>query len=104
MDVELHTSAEAELHRLPRLEHAAMLNAIATLQAIGPTLGYPHTSQVRGTNIRELRPRAGRSPWRTFYSRVGNVLRIGAIGPEARVDPRRFNAAVDRAIRRLEVG
>jgi hypothetical protein len=102
MDVELHPDAEGELRALPASEQTAMLNALATLQAIGPTLGYPHTSQVRGTNLRELRPRAGRSPWRAFYRRVGNVLRVGAIGPEATVHPRRFNAAVKRALQRLD--
>jgi hypothetical protein len=103
MDVELLPSAETELHRLPRQEQTAMLHAIDTLRASGPTLGYPHTSQVRGTKLRELRPRGGNSPWRAFYRRIGDVLRIGAIGPEAKVNPRGFNAAVDRATRRLDV-
>ena len=39
-----------------------MLNAIAKLEAIGAELGYPHTSQVQGSTVRELRPRGGRSP------------------------------------------
>jgi hypothetical protein len=81
-----------------------MLNAIAKLEAIGPTLGFPHTSQVlgAGANVRELCPRAGASPWRAFYRQVGDVLRIGAIGPEAKVRPRLFAAAIKRAIQRLE--
>lgn len=102
MEVELHPRAVDELNDLPRAEHAAMLNAIYKLQEIGPTLGYPHTSHVEGTDVRELRPRAGRSPWRAFYRQVGEVLRIGAIGPEARVKPRLFRAAVKRAVERLE--
>jgi hypothetical protein len=32
-----------------------MLQALLTLSEIGPTLGSPHTSQVKGTKIRELR-------------------------------------------------
>src|SRR5438874_10405089 len=59
MDVELHPDSEDELQKLPRAEHAAMLNALVMLQAIGASLEYPHTSNVRGTNLRELRPRAG---------------------------------------------
>jgi hypothetical protein len=105
MDVLLHREAEAELEELRRLsvhEHAAMLQAILTLMEIGATLGSPHTSQVKGTKLRELRPRAGRSPWRAFYRRVGNSLIIGAIGPEAEHDHRGFRAAVDRATARLE--
>ncbi len=101
MDVEIHPGAVRELHNLPGAEQAAMLNAIAKLEAIGPLLGHPHTSRVQGTKLRELRPRGGRSPWRAFYVRVGNVLRILAFGPEAQMDPRGFDAAVARASRRL---
>ena len=102
MEVELHPLAVEELKRLPAQEQAAMLSAIAKLEAIGPTLGFPHTSQVQDANLRELRPRAGRSPWRAFYRQFGQVLRIGAIGPEAAVRPRLFRAAVKRAAERLE--
>ena len=102
MEVELHPEAVSELNSLPVLERVAMLNAIAKLEAIGSTLGYPHTSQVQGTELRELRPRAGQSPWRAFYRRVGDVLRIGAIGPEAQSKPRLFSAALKRASSRLD--
>lgn len=34
-----------------------MENAIIKLNELGGTLGYPHTSQVKGTALRELRPR-----------------------------------------------
>jgi hypothetical protein len=104
MEVEIHTEAEPELQELRRQsvsEHVAMLHAIEKLEAIGPTLGFPHTSQVKGTKVRELRPRAGRSPWRAFYARVGNVLRVGSIGPEAKHDQHGFDAAVARAVSRL---
>jgi hypothetical protein len=104
MEVQLHPGAEdelGELRRLSVLEHAAMLQALLTLSEIGPTLGSPHTSQVKGTKLRELRPRAGRSPWRAFYRRVGNVLVIGAIGPDAQHDRRGFDRAVDRAEHRI---
>lgn len=47
-------------------------------------LGFHHTSAVQGfAGLRELRPRAGRSPWRAMYQRVGDVFVIAAIGPEA---------------------
>ena len=51
--------------------------------------------------LRELRPRAGRSPWRAFYRRVGGDVVIAAIGPEANVDPRAFRQAVRAAEDRL---
>jgi hypothetical protein len=80
-----------------------MLNAIEKLEAMGTFLAFPNTSQVRNApNLRELRPRAGQSPWRAFYRRVGDVMRIAAFGPEAQHDPRGFRAAVKRAVARLE--
>ena len=102
--MQLHAGAEDELRQLRKLsiqEHAAMLTAIKKLRDIGPTLSFPHTSQVKGTKLRELRPRAGKSPWRAFYMRFGDVLRIGAIGPEAEHDPSGFQRAVDAAWSRL---
>lgn len=92
--------ARAELDALPGTERAAVINAVEKLQALGETLGYPHTSSVRGAvGLRELRPRSGRSPWRAFYRRIGDVFVIGAVGSEAQHDRRGF----DRAVRRAEV-
>lgn len=79
-----------------------MQHAADKLEAIGATLPFPHSSQVRGaTNLRELRPKAGRSPWRAFYRRVDQALVIAAVGPEAKVNPQGFQAAVVAAERRL---
>jgi hypothetical protein len=83
-------------------ERNALHNAVAKLEAIGPALGYPHTSAVRGTtNLRELRPRAGRSPWRALYRQIGDRFVIAAIAPEAQVDPRGFARACAAAQARL---
>jgi hypothetical protein len=103
--VETHPEAEVELARLRRrslAEYQAMFTAIGKLEDIGAELPFPHSSQVRGTNLRELRPRGGRSAWRAFYRRVGDVLVIGAIGPEAEHNPRGFRRAVNQAISRLK--
>lgn len=71
-------------------------------RAMGGQLPYPHSSAVKGADrLRELRPRAGRSPWRAFYRCIGDVAVIGGFGPEARADPRGFRAAVQRAMDRL---
>lgn len=79
-----------------------MINADAKLGVFGPQLGYPHSSAVRGVNgLRELRPRGGRSPWRALYRRIGDVFVVGAVCPEAQVDPRRFRSACERALARL---
>ncbi len=80
-----------------------MINADAKLSAYGPRLGYPHTSAVRGARLlRELRPRAGRSPYRALYRRIGDTFVVAAVGPEAMTDPRGFDRAVRLALIRLE--
>jgi ribosome-binding protein aMBF1 (putative translation factor) len=95
---------------LPAAERNALLHAVEKLEAFGPQLGFPHSSAVQGfAGLRELRPRAGRSPWRAFYQRIGDVFVIAAIGPEAQVDHRRFDKAARlqgndwRSWRRTEV-
>ncbi|MBA2277797.1 MAG: type II toxin-antitoxin system RelE/ParE family toxin [Chloroflexia bacterium] len=79
-----------------------MYRAIEKLELLGDQLGYPHSSNVRGTSLRELRPRAGRSPWRAFYQRVGDRIVLAAIGPEALHDPRGFRRAIGTALARLD--
>lgn len=100
--VYIEAAAEERLV-LPKAERNAMFHAIEKLEAFGPRLGYPHTSAVQGfPGLRELRPRAGRSPWRALYRRVGDVFVIAAIGPEAQADHRGFDRAARRAVARLE--
>jgi hypothetical protein len=95
--------ARREFHALPPAEREAMRNAIGKLEQAGENLAYPHSSRVRGAaNLRELRPRAGRSPWRGFYRRIGAEIVIGAFGPEAQADPRGFARAVHAAEERLD--
>jgi hypothetical protein len=88
---------------MPVAEQDAMRNAVSKLEAAGDTLGYPHSSRVRGAaDLRELRPRAGRSPWRAFYRRIGEEMIVAAFGPEAGVDPPGFARATSTAVQRLE--
>lgn len=95
--------AVRELQAIPDREQVAIQVAIEKLRLFGQSLGHPHSSQIKGTTIRELRPRAGRSPWRAFYQqRGGQIFLIGAIGPEALHNPRRFQRAVAAAIERME--
>jgi hypothetical protein len=54
-----------------------------------------------GGSLRELRPRAGRSPWRCIYQRIDNVFVIGAVGPEAQKNKAGFSGAVSAAKSRL---
>jgi hypothetical protein len=74
--------------------------------AAGLRLGHPHSSAVRGElgqGFRELRPRAGRSRWRPIYRRVSpSTFVIFAVGPEAEIDSRGYDAAVARAVERFE--
>jgi hypothetical protein len=103
-DVIVLPEAEDELDLIPIREQAALLEAIAKLEAVGDRLGAPHSSNVEGTSryLRELRPRRGSSPWRALYRRIGSEMVIGAFSPEAMKDRRGFNRAVDAAIERLD--
>lgn len=79
-----------------------MQNALEKLMVYGDQLPFPHSSKVKGAiHLRELRPRAGRSPWRAFYRRIADTIVIGAIGPEAEADPHGFRRAVQAAAERL---
>jgi hypothetical protein len=61
--VEWHSHAVEELMRLPKDEQAALGHAVEKLTTLGPHLPYPHQSAVKGhRDLRELRPRGGRSP------------------------------------------
>lgn len=100
--VVFHPVAEKELGGLPAADRAAVLHAAAKLAALGPSLPYPHQSDVRGgRGLRELRPRAGRSRVRALYGRLGDAFVIVAVAPEALVDRRRFDRAVGVAAQRL---
>jgi hypothetical protein len=99
-----HPEAEAELSELPRNERVAIASAVEKLEIFGPNLPFPHQSNVAGAeDLRELRPRAGRSPWRPLYRRVAtDAFVIGAIAPEAEENRRRYRRAVRQAEERLE--
>ncbi len=103
MTLRVLADAKAELDKLPKAEAAAMTRALQKLEELGTDLQFPHQSSVRdGGGLRELRPRAGRSPWRALYRRVGDFLVVAAVAPEANVDRRAFNRAVEAAQRRLD--
>lgn len=83
-EVRYHPAAEAEFGKLPAAEQAAMRHAVEKLQAVGPDLGYPHSSQAKGiAGLRELRPRAGRSAWRTASSGAARRHRGGLTADQA---------------------
>lgn len=95
--------ATGERNGMPATERVALDHAADKLAAFGPQLPFPHQSMVRqGNGLRELRPRAGRRPWRAFYRRVADIFVIAAIGPEAEADRRGFARAVANAVTRLQ--
>lgn len=102
MDVAIAPEAQEELKALPQYELGAILNALEKLRVIGVQLPYPHSSQVQGTHLRKRRPRAGRSPWRALYQRIGDQIVVVAIAPEAQHNPRGFRRAVRQAEERFE--
>lgn len=82
-------------------ERLAIQTVVEKLEALGEQLRFPHQSGVKGSKVRELRPRAGRSRWRPLYARVKNTFVILAVGPEAQIDKRGFGRAVAAAEERL---
>ena len=102
--VRYHPKARKEADAIPSQERKAVDNAMDKLASLGPRLPFPHSSKVMGDpggSLRELRPRAGRSPWRCIYERIGDVFVIGAVGPEAQKDKTGFDSAVSAAKARL---
>jgi hypothetical protein len=102
--VRYHPKARAEADAVPAQERKAVDNAVDKLASLGPLLPFPHSSKVMGDpggSLRELRPRAGRSPWRCIYQRIGDVFVIGAVAPEAQKDKAGFERAVSAAKNRL---
>ncbi len=95
-------AAAKERDELPARERQAIYNAVRKLEVLGPLLPEPHSSDARGApGLRELRPRAGNSPWRPIYRRIGDVFIIAAITPDGETDRRGFAAACRRALRRV---
>lgn len=83
-EVVIPPKADLEPAKLPSAEATAIFHAFEKLKALGPALPDPHSSNVNAADkIRELRPRAGNSPWRALYRRMGDVFVIAAISPEA---------------------
>jgi hypothetical protein len=102
-DVRYHHEALKERDAMPTAERVALEHATDKLAAFGPQLPFPHQSRVQAAkDLRELRPRAGRSAWRGFYRRIDDVFVIAAVGPEALSNPSRFKRAVNDALRRLQ--
>jgi hypothetical protein len=104
IEVRYHPQARAEADAVLDRENKAIDNAVDKLASLGPTLPFPHSSKVMGDpggSLRELRPRAGRSPWRCIYERIGDVFVIGAVGPEAQKDKAGFERTVSAAKDRL---
>lgn len=102
--VRYHPKARIEADAIPSQERKAVDNAVDKLASLGPTLPFPHSSKVMGDpggSLRELRPRAGRSPWRCIYERIGDLFVIGAVAPEAQKDKAGFDSAVNAAKARL---
>lgn len=105
--VRWHPQAEPERDASwPPREKVAIVHAVKKLEAEGMRLAHPHCSAVQGETgkgLRELRPRGGRSRWRPIYRQVAaGTFVILAVGPEAAIDQRGFDAAVARAARRFK--
>jgi phage-related protein len=102
MEVAFHQDAEQELETIPVRERVAALHAVEKLESLGTQLRFPHSSAVKGTSFRELRLRAGRSPWRLLYCQIEDLMVILAVVPEAQQNPRGFRRGCVVAEQRLK--
>jgi|HubBroStandDraft_6_1064221.scaffolds.fasta_scaffold691375_1 hypothetical protein len=94
--------AEVERAKLVKKDRAAVDHAIEKLEALGTDLSFPHASAVKGHHdLRELRPQAGKSPWRPLYRQLGDAFVIADIAPEAKKNKRGFDRACLAAVDRL---
>jgi len=104
--VRFHPDAAAERDAVAtsdKREYMALVTAVEKLKALGPELPFPHSSSIKGAagaGLRELRPRSGQSRTRAIYRRFADIIVVLAIGPEAEVDKKGFNAAVRAAVAR----
>lgn len=62
------------LESLPAKHRAKVRQSVERLQLFGPRLGFPDTSQIKGTEFRELRTRFAGQQYRLLYIRDGDVF------------------------------
>lgn len=92
---------DAWLADLTAPEQAAVVNVVAKLEILGVALPFPHSSAVEGAteHIRELRPKAGRSPLRAFYAFDPQRQAVLLIGGDKSGDPKFYRHMIPIAER-----
>ena len=87
---------------LPRRARVSVAAAVDLLIEHGPSLPFPHSSDVRGSRhgrMRELRVQSGGSPIRVFYAFDPRRIAILLIGGDKRGDDRFYRVYVPIADR-----
>ena len=82
-----------------------MAACVQLLEASGPSLGYPHSSGIHGsqhTHMRELRTQHGGRPLRTLYAFDPRRMAILLIGGDKTGDKRWYEVNVPIADRLYE--
>lgn len=70
-DVEYTDEFEGWWDSLNEAEHEGILASVGLLEEYGPSLGYPHSSGIKGArtgHLRELRIQHDGRPYRVFYA------------------------------------
>jgi hypothetical protein len=70
-DVEVSDEFVAWFHALTGSQRIKIAASVELLETLGPQLGFPHSSQVKGSRfgaMRELRIQIGGEPWRVLYA------------------------------------
>ena len=99
-DVEVTDEFKTWFGGLTEDEQDAVGVAIGRLEALGLTLGYPHSSQINGSkhgHMRELRIQIGGRPFRVFYAFNPKRNAILLIGGDKTGDDRFYELFVPLA-------
>jgi len=99
-EVEFTDEFEAWWNSLDEDEQESIATAIQLLQAKGPTLPFPYSSDVRGSRhgrIRELRIQHGGAPYRVLYAFDPRRVAILLLGGNKAGDDRWYEENVPRA-------
>src|SRR5690554_1505507 len=100
-DVIVTNEFTAWYQELSEGESDAVFRVIDLLEVSGVKLGYPHSSAIKGADwpLRELRPKAGRSPIRIFYAFDPRRAAVLLIGGDKSGDNRFYKSIIPHAER-----
>ncbi|HET7231630.1 MAG TPA: type II toxin-antitoxin system RelE/ParE family toxin [Longimicrobium sp.] len=105
-EVEYTDEFERWWDALPETAQDAVSATVSLLERFGPHLGFPHSSQIRGSrlgNLRELRVQESGSPLRVLYAFDPRRTAVLLLGGDKTGDDRWYHVHVPIAERLYDV-